>query len=75
MLATALKRSNSTVKEVTAKIQAQEELHVQHCRQRAAEKSKMLRLAKLQRRVTELKLTEMQKRLKCLRAGDTPLSV
>jgi hypothetical protein len=58
---------------MTAKIQAQEELHVQQCRQRAAEKSKMLRLAKLQRRVTELKLTEMQKRLKCLYAGDVPV--
>ncbi len=70
VLATALKRSQSNIKEVQAKMQAQQELHVQRCRQSAAEKSKMLRLAKLQRRVAEHSSRCLQQRAQCLRAGE-----
>lgn len=74
MLATALKRSQSNIKEVQAKMQAQQELHVQQCRQSAVDKSKMLRLTKLQRRVAEHSSRSMQQRVQCLRAGETPMN-
>lgn len=74
VLATALKRSQSNIKEVQAKMQAQQELHVQQCRRSAVEKSKMLRLTKLQRRVAEHSSRCMQQRVHCLRAGERPIN-
>jgi hypothetical protein len=74
VLATALKRSQSNIVEVQARMQLQQEQHVQHCRQSAEAKSKMLRLFKLQRRVQQLAAAKMQQRLKCARAGAMPLA-
>ncbi len=51
-------------------MQEQHELHVQQCRHSAQDKWKMVRLAKLQRRVAEYKSKKMQQCLKCVRAGD-----
>jgi hypothetical protein len=65
-----LKRSQSYVKNVEAKMQEQQELHVQQCRHSAQDKWKMVRLAKLQRRVADYKSKKMQQCLKCVRAGD-----
>ena len=73
VLATALKRSQCIIKEVQTEMKAQQALHVQHCRQSAVDKSKMLRLTKLQRRVAELSSRKLQQRLQCVRAGILPL--
>jgi hypothetical protein len=69
VLATALKRSQSNIVEIMAKMQGQQELHVQHCRQSAEAKCKLVRVMKLQRRVAQLGADKMQKRLKCAQTG------
>ena len=75
MLATALKRSQSIIKEVQSEMREQQAAHVEYCRQRAMQASKMARLSKLQRRVAELSSRKLQQQVQCLRAGDPPLSV
>ncbi len=75
VLATALKRSQSIIKEVQSEMREQQAAHVEYCRQRAMQASKMARLSKLQRRVAELSSRKLQQQVQCLRAGNPPLSV
>jgi septal ring factor EnvC (AmiA/AmiB activator) len=75
VLATALKRSQGNIRDVEAKLQAQQQAHVQLSRESAAQQHKMVRWMKLQRQVSELKNKQSESRARCLRAGEQRLVI